>query len=156
MQAANTIEETHCLLHSYYPRYKSANSRGHMQWRHLFVDHYTSTFLGDRNHHVRWNKVHNAHALWTLVLKPFWELPKKQRRVRLEERITKFRFNFYTLLREQSRGLTKWKPYRDRSSDSFSPRATAPSTRAVANDTNTTANEITPADINTMSSDPDC
>ncbi len=38
-----------------------------------------AAFLGDRNHHVRWNKVHNAHALWTLVLKPFWELPKKQR-----------------------------------------------------------------------------
>jgi hypothetical protein len=49
-----------------------------------------AAFLGDRNHHVRWHKVHNAHALWTLVLNPFWELPKKQRRVRLEERITKF------------------------------------------------------------------
>jgi hypothetical protein len=99
--------------------------------------------------------VHNAHALWTLVLKPFWELPKKQRRVRLEERITKFRFNFYKLLREQSRGLTKWKPYRDRPSSSLSALATAPSNGAVANDTNTAANEITPADNNTMSSDPD-
>jgi hypothetical protein len=113
-----------------------------------------AAFLGDWNHHMRWNKVHNAHALWTLVLKPFWELPKKQRRVRLEERITKLRFNFYTLLREQSRGLTKWKPYRDRSSSSLSPLATAPSTGAVANDSNTAANEITPADNNTMSSDP--
>jgi hypothetical protein len=112
--------------------------------------------LGDRNHHVRWNKVHNAHALlWTLVLKPFWELPKKQRRVRLEERITKFRFNFYTLLWEQSRGLTKWKPYRDRPFLSLSPLATAPSTGAVANETDTSANKITPADNNTMSSDPD-
>jgi hypothetical protein len=114
-----------------------------------------AAFLGDRNHHVRWNKVHHAHALWTLVLKPFWELPKKQRRVRLEERITKFRFNFYKLLQEQSRGLTKWKSYRDRPSSSLSPLATAPSTGAVANDTDTAANEITPADNNTMSSDPD-
>jgi hypothetical protein len=116
-----------------------------------------ATFLGDRNHHVRWNKVHNAHALWTLVLKPFWELPKKQHRVRLEERITEFRFNFYTLLREQSRGLTKWKPYRDHPSSSLSPLATAPSpsTGAVANDSDMAANEITPADNNTMSSDPD-
>jgi hypothetical protein len=114
-----------------------------------------AAFLGDQNHHVRWNKVHNAHALWTLVLKPFWELPKKQRRVRLEELITKFRFNFYTLLREQLRGLTKRRPYRDRPYSSLSPLATAPSTRAVANDTDMAANEITPADNNTMSSDPD-
>ena len=85
-----------------------------------------AAFLGDRNHHVRWNKVHNAHALWTLVLKPFWELPKKQRRVRLEERITKFRFNFYTLLREQSRGLTKWRPFMERPYSSLSPLATGP------------------------------
>jgi hypothetical protein len=104
---------------------------------------------------VRWNKVHNAHALWTLVLKPFWELPKKQRRVRLEERITKFRFNFYTLLREQSWGLTKWRPYMERPYSSLSPLATAPLDGAVVNDTNTAANEITPADNNTMSSDPD-
>jgi hypothetical protein len=98
--------------------------------------------------------VHNAHALWTLVLKPLWELPKKQRRVRLEERITKFRLNFYTLLREQLRGLTKWKPYRSRPS-SLSPLATAPSNGAVANDIDMAANAITPADNNPMSSDPD-
>jgi hypothetical protein len=114
-----------------------------------------AAFLGERNHHVRWNKVHNAHALWTLVLKPFWELPKKQRGVRLEEPITKFRFNFYTLLREQSRGLTKWKPYRDRPSSSLSPLATAPSNELATNGTDTAANEITLAYINTMSSDPD-
>jgi hypothetical protein len=114
-----------------------------------------AAFLGDRNQYVRWNKVHNAHALWTLVLKPFWELPKKQRRVRLEERITKFRFNFYTLLREQSRGLTKWKPYRYRPSSSLSPLATASSNELAANDTDTAANAITPADNNTMNSDPD-
>jgi hypothetical protein len=101
------------------------------------------------------NKVHNAHALWTLVLKPFWELPKKQRQVRLEERITKFRLNFYTLLWEQSRGLTKWKPYRDRPSSSLSPLVTAPLDGAVVNDSDMAANEITPADNNTMSSDPD-
>jgi hypothetical protein len=101
---------------------------------------------------VKWNKVHNAHALWTLVLKPFWELPKKQRQVRLEERITKFR---YTLLREQSWGLTKWRPYRERPSSSLSPLATAPLDGAVANDTDTAANKITPTDNNTMSSDPD-
>jgi hypothetical protein len=99
--------------------------------------------------------VHNAHALWTLVLKPFWELPKKQRRVRLEERITKFRFNFYTLLREQSRDLTKWRPYMERPYSSLSPLATAPLDGAVANDTDTAANKITLADNNTMSSDPD-
>jgi hypothetical protein len=114
-----------------------------------------AAFLGDRNHHVRWNKVHNAHALWTLVLKPFWELPKKQSRVRLEERITKFCLNFYTLLREQSRGLTKWRPYMERPYPSLSPLTTAPLDGAVANDTNTAANKITPADNNTMSSDPD-
>jgi hypothetical protein len=91
---------------------------------------------------------------WTLVLKPFCELPKKQRRVRLEERITKFRFNFYTLLREQSRGLTKWRPYRDRPSSPLSPLATAPSNELSTNDTDTAANEITLADNNTMSSDP--
>jgi hypothetical protein len=72
-----------------------------------------AAFWGDRNHHVRWNKVHNAHALWTLVLKPFWELPKEHSRVHLEERITKFRLNFYKLLREQSRGLTGWRQYKD-------------------------------------------
>jgi hypothetical protein len=114
-----------------------------------------AAFLEDRNIHMRWNKVHNAHALWTLVLKPFWELPKKQRRVRLEERITKFRLNFYTLLRVQSRDLTKWKPYRDRPSSSLSPLATAPSNELVTNDTNTAANKITPADNNTMDSNPD-
>jgi hypothetical protein len=124
-----------------------------MQLRHLFVDQYTSRLFG-RSESPR-NKVHNAHALWTLVLKPFWELPKKQRRVRLEERITKFRFNFYTLLREYSLGLTKWRPYRERPSSSLSPLATAPSTGAVANDTDTAANKITPADNNTMISDPD-
>jgi hypothetical protein len=114
-----------------------------------------AAFLGDRNHHVRWNKMHDAHTLWTLVLKPFWELPKKQRRVRLEERITKFRFNFYTLLWEQSQGLTKWRPFLERPYSSLSPLATAPLDGAVTNDTDTAANEITPADNNTMSSDPD-
>jgi hypothetical protein len=156
MQAANTIEETHCLLHSHFPRYTSANSRGHMQLRHLFVDQYTSRLLGrSESPREMEQKVHNAHALWTLVLKPLWELPKKQCRVRLEEHITKFRFNFYKLLREQSRGLTKWKPYRDRPSSSLSPLAIAPLSGAVANNTNTAANKITPADNNTMSSDPD-
>jgi hypothetical protein len=96
-----------------------------------------AAFLGDWNYqHVRWNKVHNAHALWTLVLKPFWELPKKQRRVRLEERITKFRLNFYTLLREQWRGLTRWRPSRDdRPSSSLSPLVTAPSNELSTNNT---------------------
>jgi hypothetical protein len=46
MQAANTIEGTHCLLHSHYPRYTSANSRGHMQLRHLFVAQYTGCLFG--------------------------------------------------------------------------------------------------------------
>jgi hypothetical protein len=104
---------------------------------------------------VRWNKVHDAHALWTLILKLFWELPKKQRGVRLEERITKFRFNFYTLLREQSPGLTKWRPFMERPYSSLSPLAIAPLYGAVANDTDTAANKITPADNSTMSSDPD-
>jgi hypothetical protein len=105
---------------------------------------------------VRWNKLHNAHALCTLVLKPFWELPKKQRQVHLEARITKFCFNFYTLLREQPRGLTEWRPYiRERPSSFLSPLATAPLDGAVANDTDTAANETTPADNNTKSSDPD-
>jgi hypothetical protein len=99
--------------------------------------------------------VHNAHALWTLVLKPFWELPKKHSRVRLEERITKFRLNFYKLLREQSRGLTRWRQDKDnRPSSSLSSLATAPSNELTTNDTNTAANEITPTDNNTMSSDP--
>jgi hypothetical protein len=115
-----------------------------------------AAFLGDRNHHVRRNKVHNAHALWILVLKPFWELPKKHGRVRLEERITKSRFNFYTLLREQSRGLTKWRQHKDnRPSSSLSSLATAPLNELSTNDTNTAANESTPAGNNTMSSDPD-
>jgi hypothetical protein len=114
-----------------------------------------AAFLGDRNHHVRWNKVHKAHALWTLVLKPFWELPKKQRQVHLEERITKFRFNLYTLLREQLRGLTKWRLFMERPCSSLLPLATALLAGAVANDTDTTANKIIPADNNTMSSDPD-
>jgi hypothetical protein len=48
MQAANTIEGTHCLLHSHYPRYTSANSIGHMQLRHLFIDQYTSQFSDAR------------------------------------------------------------------------------------------------------------
>jgi hypothetical protein len=40
------MEGTHCLLHSHYPRYTSANSRGHMQLRHLFVDQYMSRLFG--------------------------------------------------------------------------------------------------------------
>jgi hypothetical protein len=115
-----------------------------------------ATFLGDQNHHVRWNKVHNAHALWTLILKPFWELPKKHGRVRLEERNTKFCLKFYKLLREQSKGLKFWKQYKDNlPSSSLSSLATAPSNELSTNNTDTAANEITPADNNTMSSDPD-
>jgi hypothetical protein len=43
----------------------------------------------------------------------------------------------------------------ERPSSYLSPLATAPSAGAVANDSDTAANEITPADNNTMSSDPD-
>jgi hypothetical protein len=115
-----------------------------------------AAFWGDRNHHVRWNKVHNAHALWTLVLKPFWELPKKHGRVRLEEPITNFRLNFSMLLQEQSKSFKFWKQYKDdRHSSSLSSLATAPSNELSTNGTNTAANEITPAHNNTMSSDPD-
>jgi hypothetical protein len=59
------------------------------------------------------------------------------------------------LLREQSRGLSKWRPYRDCPSSSISPLATAPSNELLTNDTDTAANKITPADNNTMSNDPD-
>jgi hypothetical protein len=43
----------------------------------------------------------------------------------------------------------------ERPYSSLSPLVTASLDGAVANDTGTAANEITPADINTMSSDPD-
>jgi hypothetical protein len=36
-----------------------------------------AAYLADLHHHVNWNKVHNESLLWSLVLKPFWELPKK-------------------------------------------------------------------------------
>jgi hypothetical protein len=43
----------------------------------------------------------------------------------------------------------------ERPYSSLSPLATAPLDGAVANDTDMAANEITPADNNTMNSDPD-
>ena len=67
--------------------------------------------MADVNPHVNWNKVVDRRSLWSHVLKPFWELPKnvKQRAERLEERITKFRSNFYDLLRNQASGLISWR-----------------------------------------------
>jgi hypothetical protein len=66
------------------------------------------------------------------------------------------RLNLYKLLREQSRGLKRWRQDKDnRPSSSLSSLATALSNELSTNDTDTAANEITPADNNTMSSDPD-
>jgi hypothetical protein len=64
-------------------------------------------------------------------------------------------FQFLYIVAGTVTGLTKWRPYRERPFPSLSPLATAPSTGAVANDINTAVNKITPADNNTMSSDPD-
>jgi hypothetical protein len=117
-----------------------------------------AAFLSDLNNHVRWNKVRDAHSLWSLVLKPFWELPKQSKlgQALLEERITKFRSNFYMLLREQSRGLRLWKKYRgDRPPSSLSSLATALSKKVGTKNTYKKANKITPGNNDALSSDLD-
>ena len=99
-----------------------------------------AAFCGDLHHHVNWNKVHDAHSLWSLVLKPFWELPKKSKnnKSRLEKRISKFRYNFYILLREQARGLVMWQTYRgDLPASSLVP--------PLSTTSNDLANRITPS-----------
>jgi hypothetical protein len=147
MQEANTIKGTHRLLYPHIACYTSTNSRP-IQDDSCNCGMYSLldtrvTFLADLHHHVKWNKVHNVHLLWSLVLRPFCEKKCKHVRARLEECITKFCSNYYILLRDQSGGPTLWNQSRgDLSSSSTSSLASALSNNLAAVDTNTEAIEI--------------
>jgi hypothetical protein len=65
-------------------------------------------FMADQGHHVDWSLVRDPESLWTLVLKPFWQIPKDKSfgGSHVEERVTTFRWNLVSLLLNTSGGDT--------------------------------------------------